>query len=325
MIGKLLSSAEKVNKKKIVIGILPYILFGILITRILELYRLCGSDIFILTENIKYIYTTLPRWNKDELLYGLIAGVFLKFYVYSRSLDQKKFRPGEEYGSARWGTPEDITPYIDKEFFNNMILSQTEFLTMNPKMKDFELNRNKNVLGVGGSGTGKTYKLVKPALMQGYASFVVTDPKGTLLPQTGHLFEREGWNIKVIDVKDFANSMHYNPFVYLQKEEDVLTLANVLYDNLKGEQAGPPVDPTWDKGAILCLSAFISYIWSEAPAEEQNITTMMEMFLACEIREDDEDFKNAIDLLFEDLEKENPTHFAVRQWKTFKIAAGVIS
>lgn len=321
MIEKLISPFIA-NKKNILTGIIPYLLFGLLITRILELYRLCGSDIIIFTENIKYIYMTFPRWNREELLYGLLAAIFLKFYIYSRSLDKKTFRPGEEYGSARWGTPEDIEPYIDKDFSNNMIFSQTEFLTMNPKMEDFELNRNKNVLGVGGSGTGKTYKLVKPALMQAYASYVVTDPKGTLLPQTGHLFEKLGYNIKVIDVKDFANSMHYNPFAYLKKEEDVLTLANVLYQNLKGELAGPPLDPTWDNGAILCLSAFISYIWREAPVEEQNISTVMEMFLACEIREDDENFKNAIDLLFEDLEKEQPNHFSVRQWKTFQIAAG---
>lgn len=308
--------------KKKLIGTIPYILFGLLITRVFELYRMSGSDIFVFAANIKYIYTVLPHWNMDELLYGLIAALLLKFFIYSNNMNKKQFRPGEEYGAARWGTAEDITPFIDKNFYNNMILSETEYLTMNPRMEQFDLNRNKNVLVVGGSGSGKTYKVVKPALMQGYASYIVSDPKGTLLPQTGHLFEKMGYRVKVIDVKDFENSMHYNPFAYLQKEEDVLTLANVLYDNLKGEQAGPPPDPTWDKGAVLCLSAFIAYIWEEAPEEEQNVATMMEMFLVCEIREDDEGYKSAVDMLFDELEKENPNDFAVRQWKTFKIAAG---
>lgn len=308
--------------KKKLIGIIPYILFGLLVTRVFELYRMSGSDIFVFAANIKYIYTVLPHWNMDELLYGLIAALLLKFFIYSNNMNKKQFRPGEEYGAARWGTAEDITPFIDKNFYNNMILSETEYLTMNPRMEQFDLNRNKNVLVVGGSGSGKTYKVVKPALMQGYASYIVSDPKGTLLPQTGHLFEKMGYRVKVIDVKDFENSMHYNPFAYLQKEEDVLTLANVLYDNLKGEQAGPPPDPTWDKGAVLCLSAFIAYIWEEAPEEEQNVATMMEMFLVCEIREDDEGYKSAVDMLFDELEKENPNDFAVRQWKTFKIAAG---
>lgn len=309
------------NIKKKLLGIIPYVLFGLLITRIFELYRMSGSDIFIFTANIKYIYTVLPHWNTDELLYGLTAAVLLKFFIYSNNMNKKQFRPGEEYGAARWGTAEDIAPFIDNNFYNNMIFSETEFLTMNTQMEQFDLNRNKNVLIVGGSGSGKTYKVVKPALMQGYASYIVTDPKGTLLPQTGHLFEKMRYKVKVIDVKDFENSMHYNPFVYLQKEEDILTLANVFYDNLKGEQAGPPLDPTWDKGAVLCLSAFIAYIWEEAPEEEQNVVTMMEMFLVCEIREEDEGYKSAVDLLFDELENKNPNHFAVRQWKTFKIAA----
>lgn len=312
----------RTNGRKLFFCIIPYLLFGTAVARLFELYRLTGNDIFLSVHNIRYIYTTIPQWNRNELIAGLVAGIFLKLIIYSQSLDRKNFRHGEEYGSARWGTPEDIAPFIDRNPYNNMIFSQTERLTMNSKMAVFDLNRNKNVLVIGGSGSGKTYKIVKPALMQAYASYVLTDPKGTLLPQTGTMFAKLGYHIKVVDVKDFENSMHYNPFAYLRKEEDILTFSNVLYDNLKGEQAGPPPDPMWDKGAILCLSAFIAYIWREAPIEEQNVTTLMEMFLACEIREDDDSFKNAIDLLFEELEEENPNHFAVRQWKTFKIAAG---
>lgn len=290
--------------------------------RLGELYRLSRGDITVMLANIDYLYRTLPRFRGSDIQWGIICVAILSAWLYWQKLTNKNMKPGEEYGAARWGTADDIKPYIDPDFYNNVILSQTEFLTMKPKMKVFEHNRNKNVLIYGGSGSGKTYGVVKPNLLQLNASYVLTDPKGTLLPQTGNLFKKAGYRIKVLDTKNFASSMHYNPFAYIRKEEDVMTLAKVLYENLKGENDAPTSDPMWDNGAILCLSAFIAYLWLEAPENEQNVGTMMEMFSACEIRDDDPDFKNAVDLLFDELEENSPDSFALRQWKAFRVAAG---
>lgn len=300
-------------------GILLVFFFG---CRLGEMYRISGGDFLSVFSHMDYMVKTVPRIRGGDLGWGAACALLAACFLYYQKLTAKKFRPGVEYGSARWGTPEDIRPYVDTDFYNNIIFSQTEFLTMNPKMKVFEHNRNKNVLVYGGSGSGKTYGVVKPNLMQLNASYVLTDPKGTLLLETGNLFRRARYRIKVLNSKDFSTSMHYNPFVYVRKEEDVMTLAKVLYENLKGETAGPPADPMWDNGAILCLSAFIAYIWMEAPPEEQNIGTMMEMFSSCEVRDDDPDFKNAVDMLFEELEENSPDSFALRQWKSFKVAAG---
>ncbi len=290
--------------------------------RLGELYRLSEGSIAVIFANLDYLYKTFPRFKITDLQWGTACAILLAMWVYYEKITSKNMKPGEEYGAARWGTSEDIKPYVDEDFYNNVILSQTEFLTMKPKMKVFEHNRNKNVLIYGGSGSGKTYGVVKPNLLQLNASFVLTDPKGTLLPQTGTLFRKAGYRIKVLDTKNFANSMHYNPFAYIRKEEDVMTLAKVLYENLKGPDAGPGVDPMWDNGAVLCLSAFIAYLWLEAPVNEQNVGTMMEMFAACEVRDDDPDFKNAVDLLFDELEEKSPDSFALRQWKSFRVAAG---
>lgn len=291
--------------------------------RLGEMYRISDGDIFLILVNLDYIIRTLPKIRLPDIKGGVICTLIMVVFLYYQKLTNKNMRLGEEYGAARWGIYEDIKPYIDKDFYNNIILSQTEYLSMNPQMTKFEHNRNKNVLVYGGSGSGKTYGIVKPNLMQLNASYVLTDPKGTLLPQTGNLFKKAKYRIKVLNTKDFTNSLHYNPFAYLRKEEDVMTLARVLYENLKGDNdQGVNADPMWDNGAILCLSAFIAYIWMEAPREEQNIGTMMEMFVCCEVRDDDPDFKNAVDMLFDELEEKQPNSFALRQWKSFKIAAG---
>lgn len=231
-------------------------------------------------------------------------------------------RRGEEYGGAHWGTAEDIKPFIDPNPFNNIILSKTERLSMKPRMPQFNLNRNKHVVVYGGSGSGKTYCIVKSNLYQMHSSYVLTDPKGTLLPETGNLFYIKGWRIKVFDTVDLANSMHYNPFAYIRQPKDILTLANVLFTNLKPEGSGTPPDPFFDQAAILWLQTMIGYLWYEAPEEEQNIPTLLELLEADEVKEDDENYKNAVDLLFEELEQENPKHFAVKQRKKYKKAAG---
>ncbi len=306
--------------KVVIIFSLVIFYFG---CRLGEMYRISGGDLLLVLSHMDYMIKTLPGIRRADLKWGAVCAGLFACFLYYQKLTRKNMKPGVEYGSAHWGTPEDIKPYIDDDFYNNVILSQTEFLTMNPKMKVFEHNRNKNVLVYGGSGSGKTYGVVKPNLMQLNATYILTDPKGTLLPETGNLFRRAGYRIKVLNSKDFSTSMHYNPFVYIRKEEDVMTLAKVLYENLKGnDNAGPPADPMWDNGAILCLSAFIAYIWMEAPPEEQNIGTMMEMFSSCEVRDDDPEFKNAVDMLFDELEERNPDSFALRQWKSFKVAAG---
>ena len=302
------------------------VVFGVIVfffgCRLGEMYRLSNGDILVVLSNVDYMIKTLPKFRIPDLKWGAWSAVLFACFLYYQKLTSKNMRPGIEYGAARWGTPDDIKPYIDDDFYNNVILSQTEYLTMNPKMEVFEYNRNKNVLVYGGSGTGKTYGLVKPNLMQLNASYVLTDPKGTLLPQTGKLFQRAKYRIKVLNAKDFTNSHHYNPFAYIRGEKDIMTLAKVLYENIKGGEGKESPDPMWDNGALLCLSAFIAYLWMEAPKEEQNVGTMMEMFAACEVRDDDPDFKNAVDMLFDELEEKNPNCFALRQWKSFKVAAG---
>lgn len=309
----------KTNKLLIFSGILVFILG----CRIGEMYRIAKGDLLLVLANISYIIKSIPRFKMIDLAWGAGFLVILIVFLYYQRLTTKNMKLGVEYGAARWGTDQDIKPYIDTDFYNNVIFSQTEYLSMKSRMEKFEYNRNKNVLVFGGSGSGKTYGVVKPNLMQLNASYVLTDPKGTLLEQTGSLFCKAKYRFKVLDTKNFAHSMHYNPFVYIKKEEDVMTLARVLYENLKGETAsGGAADPMWDNGAILCISAFIAYLWMEAPAEEQNVGTMMELFAACEIRDDDPTFKNAVDMLFDEVEVKNPNSFALRQWKSFKVAAG---
>lgn len=302
----------------------PYFVICFLFVRIFEVWRLCGRNIIKVIYNLEYIFKgSLKYMQLQDLLLGTMVGIFIvRFTKYENNFRRKNTRLHEEYGSARWGTAEDIKPYIDENPFNNLILSKTERLTMNPRMKKFELNRNKHCLFYGGSGTGKTYSVVKPNILQMICSYVLTDPKGTLLPETGNAFAKKGYRIKVLDTVDFDNSMHYNPFVYIRRPKDILTLANVIFKNLKPPDSGTPPDPFFDQAALLWLQSIIGYLWYEAPPEEQNIPTLMEFLDADEVREDDEYYKNAVDMLFDELEKKNPFHFAVRQRKKYKKAAG---
>lgn len=241
--------------------------------------------------------------------------------VYYKAKNAKKFRHGKEYGSARWGNAKDIEPYMDSVFENNVLLTQTERLMMSGRPKQPKYARNKNILVIGGSGSGKTRFFVKPNLMQMHSSYVVTDPKGTVLVECGKMLKRGKYKIKVLNTINFAKSMHYNPFAYLRSEKDILKLVNTIIVNTKGEgqQSG---EDFWIKAEKLYYTALIAYIWYEAPEEEQNFAMLIDLIDASEAREDDENFKNAVDLLFEELEAENPNHFAVRQYKKYKLAAG---
>lgn len=314
---------DKPAKEKIMI-VLPYAAGIFLTVRIAELYRLCRGDFLAFIKNIQYIYKAFPpRFTTRDLLIGIPIGFFIVYAIRWQSrMHRKNTRLGEEYGSARWGTEQDIKPFIDEDPFNNIILSQTERLSMKARMPKFNLSRNKHVVVYGGSGSGKTYGFVKPNLYQCHSSYVLTDPKGTLLPETGNLFEKMGYNIYVLDTVDMKNSMHYNPFSYIKQPKDILTLSNVLYANLKPPDAGTPPDPFFDQAALLWLQATIGYLWYEAPPEEQNIPTLLEILEADDVREDDETYENAVDMLFAELEKKNPRHFAVKQRKKYKKAAG---
>ena len=260
-------------------------------------------------------------FNFQDLAIGLLFAGVMKLVVVMNGQKRKKYRKGTEYGSARWGTAKDIAPYIDKNPRNNIILTKTESLTMNSRPKNPKLARNKNVLVIGGSGSGKTRFFVKPNLMQMHSSYVVTDPKGTILTECGTMLKRHGYHIRVLNTINFKRSMHYNPFAYIHSEKDILKLVNAIIINTKGEgeKAG---EDFWIKAERLYYSALIGYIWYEAPEREQNFTTLLEMIDASEAREDDENFKNPVDELFEELEEKAPEHFAVRQYKKYKLAAG---
>ena len=278
-----------------------------------------------------------------DWLVGIVGAVGFRLLIYFKSKNAKKYRHGMEYGSARWGTHEDITPYIDPVFQNNVILTKTESLTMNSRPKDPKTARNKNVLVIGGSGSGKTRFWLKPNLMQMHSSYVVTDPKGTILVECGKMLQRgapklgkdgkpmkdkhgkviyEPYRIKVLNTINFKKSMHYNPFAYIHSEKDILKLVTTLIANTKGE--GKAGDDFWVKAETLLYCALIGYIHYEAPVEEQNFSTLIEFINAMEVREDDEEFKNPVDLMFDALEAEKPNHFAVRQYKKYKLAAGDI-
>jgi len=264
--------------------------------------------------------------HKNELLVGITGAVAVKLMVYMKGKNAKKFRQGVEYGSARWGTAKDIAPFINPVFENNILLTMTERLTMNGRPKNPKFARNKNVIVIGGSGSGKTRFYVKPNLMQmgKYISYVVTDPKGTIIIECGKMLVRHGYKVKVLNTINFSKSMHYNPFHYIHSEKDILKLVNTIMVNTKGEGEKSSED-FWTKAERLLYCALIGYIWYEAPEEEQNFATLLEFINASETREDDETFKNAVDMLFEELEKEEPEHFAVRQYKKYKLAAGVVS
>ena len=312
--------------KKLLILNIPYIVLGLLFTKLPEAWRYTsgadlGQKILNLGEGFsKALAVPLPSFYPTDLLIGLGIGALLRLIIYVRSKNAKKYRKGVEYGSARWGNAKDIEPYVDPTFQNNVILTQTERLTMNNRPKDPKTARNKNVLIVGGSGSGKTRFWLKPNLMQCHSSFVVTDPKGSIVIECGKLLLREGYNVKILNTINFKKSMHYNPFAYIRSEKDILKLVTTLIANTKGE--GKAGDDFWVKAETLLYTALIAYIYYEAPEHEQNFTTLIEFINASEVREDDEEFKNNVDLMFDRLEEKDPQHFAVRQYKKYKLAAG---
>ena len=263
----------------------------------------------------------IPSIDLTDILIGIGVAALIKFIVYSKGKNAKKFRQGKEYGSARWGTRKDIEPYMDEKFQNNILLTQTERLTMNGRPKNPKYARNKNVLVIGGSGSGKTRFYVKPNLMQMHSSYCVTDPKGTIVLECGKMLEDNGYEIKILNTINFKKSMKYNPFAYIRSEKDILKLVQTIIANTKGEgeKAG---EDFWVKAEKLYYTALIGYIWYEAPREEKNFATLLDMIDASEVREDDETYMNPIDRLFEALEKKEPTHFAVKQYKKYKLAAG---
>ena len=322
---------KPVNIKKIILPNLPYLLFALLGTKCGQAARLApGLDfsqkaLHILDGFRLAFKSLLPSFHPADLLVGLLIAAALRLAVYVKGKNAKKFRKNMEYGSARWGTAADIAPYVDPAFENNIILTQTESLTMNNRPKDPRTARNKNVLVIGGSGSGKTRFFIKPNLMQCQSkdypvSFVVTDPKGSIVVECGRLLERNNYRIKIFNTINFSKSMHYNPFAYIHSEKDILKLVNTLICNTKGD--GKSGDDFWVKAETLLYCALIGYIHYEAPEEEQNFATLIELVNAMEVREDDETFENPVDIAFKELEKDKPNHFAVRQYKKYKLAAG---
>ena len=306
---------------------LPYILLGLAATNFGEAWRLAegkelGDKIMSMMGTIPVAFANpLPSLHPLDLLVGLCCGAGLRLAVYLRGKNAKKYRHGMEYGSARWGTPKDIEPFMAPKFADNIILTKTERLMMSNRPADPKNARNKNVLVVGGSGSGKTRFWLKPNLLQCHSSYVVTDPKGTIIIECGKMLSDAGYKIKVLNTINFKKSMRYNPFHYIRSEKDILKLVNTIIANTKGdgEKSG---EDFWVKAERLLYCALIGYIWYEAPEEEQNFSTLLEFINASEAREDDENFKNAVDELFEELEKDKPEHFAVRQYKKYKLAAG---
>ena len=319
----------KQEVKKLLIRGLPYLLFVYLFDKIGAAIRLTpGADasekLLQLGTGFAAAFSSIaPSLHPIDLLIGIAGAVIVRLAVYMKGKNAKKYRKGMEYGSARWGGAEDIKPYIDPVFENNVLLTQTERLMMSSRPKQPKYARNKNILVIGGSGSGKTRFFVKPNLMQMHSSYVVTDPKGTVLIECGKLLQRGRYKIKVLNTINFKKSMKYNPFAYLRSEKDILKLVNTIIANTKGDGDKSGED-FWVKAEKLYYTALIGYIWYEAPDEEKNFTTLLEMINASEAREDDEDFKNPVDLMFERLEEKDPEHFAVKQYKKYKLAAGVV-
>ncbi|MEE1086489.1 MAG: type IV secretory system conjugative DNA transfer family protein [Schaedlerella sp.] len=313
--------------KRLIILNIPYLIFWYLADKISWLYRMMDGDQFAIRLYQTFLNfgqafeNLLPSLHPVDILAGIIAMVVIRLIIYFKGKNAKKFRQGEEYGSARWGNAQDIRPYMDDDYDNNIILTETERLTMNSRPKQPKYARNKNVLVIGGSGSGKTRFFVKPNLMQLHSSYCITDPKGTILIECGHMLHKHGYVIKVLNTINFKKSMKYNPFVYIRSEKDILKLVNTIIANTKGEGDKSGED-FWVKAEKLYYQALIGYIWYEAPEEEKNFITLLEMINASEAREDDENFKNAVDLMFEELEQREPDHFAVKQYKKYKLAAG---
>ena len=317
---------KNVNYKKLILPNIPYVFIGLLATKLGQAARLSpGVDFSSKAMNIMQgismaFENIMPSFHPIDLLVGIAAGVIIRLVVYFKGKNAKKFRKNLEYGSARWGTREDIAPFMDPVFENNVILTQTESLMMSNRPKEAKNARNKNVLVIGGSGSGKTRFFLKPNLMQMHSSYVVTDPKGSVVCEVGKLLERNNYKIKIFNTINFKKSMHYNPFAYIHSEKDILKLVTTLITNTKGD--GKSGDEFWTKAETLLYCALIGYIHYEAPPEEQNFTTLLEFINAMEVREDDEEYKNPVDRMFEELEAREPNHFAVRQYKKYSLAAG---
>ena len=322
---------KQVNWKKALLPNLPYVFIALLCTKLGQAARLAtGADFagkFLhFLEGLSDAFSVpLPSFHPVDLCVGIAIAAAMRLGVYVKGKNAKKFRHNQEYGSARWGTATDIAPYVDPAFENNMILTQTESLTMNNRPADPRTARNKNVLIIGGSGSGKTRFWLKPNLMQCTSqkypvSFVVTDPKGGIVNECGKMLLHFGYRLKILNTINFKKSMHYNPFAYIHSEKDILKVVTALIANTKGE--GKAGDDFWVKAETLLYCALIGYIHYEAPVEEQNFSTLIEFINAMEVREDDEEFKNPVDLMFDALESEKPNHFAVRQYKKYKLAAG---
>ena len=317
----------KPEVKKLILLNLPYLLFVYLFGKVGQAFRLAqGIDLSAKLLHIGQGFTAAfsnaaPSFHPIDLLIGIAGAVIIRLVVYSKQKNAKKYRKGMEYGTARWGTPADIKPFIDPVFENNVLLTQTERLMMSNRPKDPKNARNKNILLIGGSGSGKTRFFAKPNIMHLHSSYVITDPKGSLISEVGQLLQRAKYRIKVLNTINFSKSMHYNPFAYLRSEKDILKLVNTIIVNTKGEGAQSAED-FWVKSERLFYSALIGYIFYEAPEEEKNFTTMLDMINASEAKEDDSEFQSPVDLMFARLEEKDPEHFAVRQYKKFLLSAG---
>ena len=319
---------KPLNIKKFLLPNIPYVFIALFATKLGQAWRLApgtdfsGKALHLMEGFAAAFQSALPSFHPIDLCVGVAAALLIRLIVYVKGKNAKKFRKNLEYGSARWGKPEDIAPYVDPKFENNVILTQTERLMMSNRPKDPKTARNKNVLVVGGSGSGKTRFFIKPNLMQLHSSYVVTDPKGSIAVECGKLMLRNGYKVKIFNSINFKKSHHYNPFAYIHSEKDILKLVTTLIANTKGD--GKSGDDFWQKAETLLYTALIGYIHYEAPEEEQNFATLIEFINAMEVREDDETFENNVDLAFKELAQREPNHFAVRQYKKYKLAAGVV-
>ena len=317
---------KPLNIKKFLLPNIPYVFIALFATKPGQAWRLApgtdfsGKALHIMEGFATAFSSLVPSFHPIDLCVGVAAALLIRLAVYVKGKNAKKFRKNLEYGSARWGKPEDIAPYVDPKFENNVILTQTERLMMSNRPKDPKTARNKNVLVVGGSGSGKTRFFIKPNLMQLHSSYVVTDPKGSIAVECGKLMLRNGYKVKIFNSINFKKSHHYNPFAYIHSEKDILKLVTTLIANTKGD--GKSGDDFWQKAETLLYTALIGYIHYEAPEEEQNFATLIEFINAMEVREDDETFENNVDLAFKELAQREPNHFAVRQYKKYKLAAG---
>ena len=317
---------KPVNIKKMVLPNIPYVFIALLATKLGQAARLApGFDfsskaIHIIDGMTMAFQDIVPSFHPVDLCVGIAAAAIIRLVVYVKGKNAKKYRKNEEYGSARWGKPEDIAPFVDPVFENNVILTQTESLMMSNRPKDPRNARNKNVLVIGGSGSGKTRFFLKPNLMQLHSSYVITDPKGSVVCEVGKLLERNNYRIKIFNTINFKKSMHYNPFMYIHAEKDILKLVTTLISNTKGD--GKSGDEFWTKAETLLYTALIGYLYYEAPPEEQNFAALLELINAMEVREDDEEYKNPVDKMFDELAVKDPNHFAVRQYAKYRLAAG---